>query len=54
MNTELVVRPATTRQTSVVRRGIALVLHAAWRLVIAAAPVCDLYWIVGVPPAGSR
>lgn len=28
--------------------------HAAWRLVIGAAPACNLYWIVGMPPYGPR
>ncbi|HEX6538667.1 MAG TPA: hypothetical protein VF155_05765 [Candidatus Dormibacteraeota bacterium] len=54
MNGELALRPATSPLSGRWRRGTSMVLRLAWRLVLAAAPACNLYWIVGMPPYGPR
>lgn len=54
MNTELVLRPATTPLSVRCHRGAARILRAGWWFVQSAAPACNLYWIVGMPPYGKR
>lgn len=54
MNTELVLRPATIPLSVRCRRGGALILRIGWRFVLAAAPLVNLQWIVGVPPYDNR
>lgn len=50
MNTDLVLRPATPSPSARLRRGASILGRLLWRLVLAAGPLCNLYWIVGMPP----
>ena len=50
MNSELALRPATLPFSVRMLRGALAVRRLAWRLVLEAAPLCNLYWIVGMPP----
>jgi hypothetical protein len=54
MSTELVLRPASIPLSVRCRRGARMMVHIAWRFVVAAAPACNLYWIVGMPPYHKR
>lgn len=50
MNNDLVLRPAALSLSARLRRGASILGRFAWRLVLAAAPLCNLYWMVGMPP----
>jgi hypothetical protein len=54
MNSELALRPVTVSLSARCRRGAAIVRRLTWRLILAAAPMCNLYWIVGMPPYTNR
>lgn len=54
MHNELVSRPAPLTLHARLRRGASAFGRLVWRLVLASAPACNLYWIVGMPPYTGR
>ena len=54
MNNALVLRPVTTGFAVRCRHAAAATRRLAWRLVLEAAPMINLYWCVGMPPYGEQ
>ena len=54
MNNALVLRPVTAGITVRCRYAAAAAGRVAWKLVLEAAPMINLYWCVGLPPYGER
>ena len=54
MNNDLALRPVTSATSVRRQRAAVAARRLASKLVLAAAPMINLYWAVGVPPYDER
>lgn len=54
MNNALAIRPVTNGIAVRSQHAAAAARRLAWKLVLEAAPMINLYWCVGLPPYNDR